>query len=156
MGARTGYDGVEVVRLDERIAVTSAGMELQPVTPRGVSPSRATLQLLLDGVHADAVTSIRAALSLPVERKVAELTGGKDTRLILAILLGEGLAEQFEYRTWGDPDLPDVVVAQDLTQMYGLRHEVGHEPARRQRVVERQRRVEAAYPRLSHASGSCG
>ena len=149
MGARTGYEGVDVVPLDASIAVSSAGIELRPVTPPWRQPLEGDPRELLDQVHADAVTSIHAALSYPVERRVAELTGGKDTRLILAILLGEGLAEQFEYRTWGEQDLPDVVVARNLTQMYGLRHEVGYEQSRRQRVIERQLRLEASYPGVS-------
>jgi len=149
MGSRTGYEGVEVVPLGVSIEVSPAGIELRPATSSWRQPLEGDPHVLLDGVYADAVTSIHAALSYPVERKVAELTGGKDTRLILAILLAEGLANQFEYRTWGDADLPDVVVAQELTTMHGLRHEVGHEPARRQRAAERQRRLVAAYPELS-------
>ena len=146
MGSRTGYEGVEVVPLGVRINVSPAGIELRSTTPSWRQPLEGDRKALLDGVHADAVTSILAALSYPVERKVAELTGGKDTRLIFAILVAEGLADQFEYRTWGDQDLPDVVVAKELAQGYGLRHEVGHEPERRRRVVDRRRRLAAAYP----------
>jgi hypothetical protein len=149
MGSRTGYDGVEVVPPGVRIEVDPAGIDLRPVAQSWRRPLDGDPHALIDGVYADAVTSIRAALSYPVERKVAELTGGKDTRLIFAVLLAEGLGDQFEYRTWGDPDLPDVVVAQELTRKHGLRHEIGHEPARRQQVAERQRRLVAAYPELS-------
>jgi hypothetical protein len=156
MESRTGYEGVDVVPLGVRIEVSPAGIEFRPATPSWRQPLEGDPHALLDGVYADSVTSIHAALSYPVERKVAELTGGKDTRLIFAILLAEGLGDQFEYRTWGDADLPDVVVAQELTKMHGLRHEVGHEPARRQRAAERQRRLVAAYPNSRHASRSCG
>jgi hypothetical protein len=149
MGSRTGYEGVEVVPLGVCIEVSPAGIELRPATPSWRQPLEGDPQALLDGVYADAVTSIHAALGFPVERKVAELTGGKDTRLIFAILLAEGLEDQFEYRTWGDADLPDVVVARELTKMHGLRHDVGHEPARRQRAAKRRRRLAAAYPELS-------
>ena len=149
MASRTGYEGVRVVSLDERIEVSLAGIDFKSTTPSWRQPLKGDRQALLGEVQADALTSIRAALSYPVERKVAELTGGKDSRLIFAILVASGLADQFEYRTWGDPDLPDVVVAQELTRKYGLRHEIGHEPARRQRVLERARRLAEAYPDLS-------
>jgi hypothetical protein len=149
MGSRTGYAGVRVVPVGVRVEVSPAGIQLRSATPSWRQPLEGDPHAHLDGVHADAVTSIHAALSFPVDRKVAELTGGKDTRLILAIILAEGLGDQFEYRTWGDADLPDVVVAQELTRMRGLRHEIGQEPARRRRVVERRRRLAAAYPELS-------
>lgn len=42
-------------------------------------------EALLDGVHAEAVTSMRAALGYPVEHKIAELTGGKSRRPNLGV-----------------------------------------------------------------------
>ena len=149
MRSRTGYEGVSVVPLDVRLDVAPTGITTRSTTPTWRQPLEGDRQKLLDGVYADTVTSIRAALSYPVERKVAELTGGKDTRLIFAVLLAEGLADEFEFRTFGDPELSDVVVAKELTQKYGLRHEVNHEPARQKRVVERQLRLAEAYPDLS-------
>ena len=145
----TGDQGVRVVPLGERIDAGPGGISFRSTTPSWRQPLEGDRQALLDEVQADALTMIRAALSYPVERKVAELTGGKDTRIIFAIIVASGLADEFEYRTWGDPDLPDVVVAQQLTRRYGLRHEIDHEPARRQRILERQRRLAEAYPDLS-------
>ena len=117
LASRTGYEGVRVVPLGERVEVSPEGIDFRSTTPSWRQPLEGGRKVLLDEVQADALTSIRAALSYPVERKIAELTGGKDTRMIFALLVASGLADQFEYRTWGDPDLPDVVVAQELAQV---------------------------------------
>lgn len=90
---------------------------------------------------------LRAAVRLLVtggdERAVCELTGGKDSRLVLAMLLAEGRTEDVEFRTWGSPTLPDVVVASRLTERYGLDHRAGSEPlvvrTGRPRPVRRRR-----------------
>ena len=52
----------------------------------------------------------------------AGLTGGKDSRLMLALLLADGLAGEVEFETLGQTDLPDVVVARQIAESFGLRH----------------------------------
>ncbi len=146
IGPRTGYEGVAVVPLGVHADVTGAGVAFRQAPP----PWRALLagerHALLDEVYSDIVTSIRAALSYPVGRKVAELTGGKDSRLILAVLLAEGLADRFEYRTLGSPTIPDVVIAKRLADRFGLRHEVGLDPDAQQRAASRNVRLALEHP----------
>ena len=76
----------------------------------------------LEEVRGEVTTAIRMALAVSATKLCAGLTGGKDTRLILAILLAEGLASEVEFQTFGQPDLPDVVVAQQVAEVFGLRH----------------------------------
>ena len=52
-----------------------------------------------------------------------DLTGGKDSRLVLAQLLRSGLAHRVRYQTVGPPDLADVQIAEALARQFGLRHE---------------------------------
>jgi len=68
------------------------------------------------------------------------LTGGKDSRLILGLLLADGLASDLEYETFGPDDLPDVMAARELAASFGLRHvtrpRIAERWAWRQRVDE--------------------
>lgn len=84
----------------------------------------ADARALLDDLRGDIASSIRAALTLSVRNRLADLTGGKDSRLVLSVMLDEGLADRFEFRTWGAPDLADVVVAKQIAEAFGLRHMV--------------------------------
>jgi hypothetical protein len=78
--------------------------------------------------QADAIASavdhlralVRAFAALPSAGRTLELTGGRDSRMILALLLAEDLARDFVYVTWGPPTLPDVVVAGELADRFGL------------------------------------
>jgi hypothetical protein len=51
---------------------------------------------------------------------LADLTGGKDSRVILAAMLSAGVADQFRFSTAGPPDLADVRIADQLVDMFGL------------------------------------
>jgi hypothetical protein len=53
---------------------------------------------------------------------VVGLTGGKDSRLILAVLWSEGLTDEFDFVTAGPHDLADVQIASQLAELLGLRH----------------------------------
>lgn len=149
MGHRSGYAGVDVVPFGVQAAVSPSGISLQEVAPLWRAIPEGDPGTLLDEVYAGMVTSIRGALSFPVERRVAELTGGKDSRLILALLLAEGLSGQFEFRTFGGDTLPDVMIARQLAVEFGLRHETGPDGERRQRARDRQERLAAAHPGTS-------
>lgn len=52
------------------------------------------------------------------------LSGGKDSRLILAAALHAGVARKILYFTRGVPEHPDVVVAKELTREFELPHKV--------------------------------
>jgi hypothetical protein len=49
-----------------------------------------------------------------------ELTGGKDSRLVLAHALAEGVAHHGVQVTWGSPGVPDVEVARILVERFAL------------------------------------
>jgi asparagine synthase (glutamine-hydrolysing) len=56
------------------------------------------------------------------------LTAGRDTRLLVALLTATGQSAQ--YFTGGSPGDPDVVIAEELADRFGLEHEaVFHDPA---------------------------
>jgi hypothetical protein len=67
-------------------------------------------------------TALRMAFRDPCTKGCLGLTGGRDSRLILALLRADGLADDIECQTLGAEDLPDVVVARQLATLFGLRH----------------------------------
>jgi hypothetical protein len=77
---------------------------------------------LVELARASIAESLHAIVSLPCDRRVTGLTGGKDSRLILAVLWSEGMAREFDFVTTGPPDLPDVQIASQLAAQLGLRH----------------------------------
>jgi hypothetical protein len=79
---------------------------------------------LVELVRDDIAETLRATLDLPVDRHVVRLTGGKDSRLILAVALWAGLAQDFDYETIGPETLADVRIASELAEKLSLRHEV--------------------------------
>jgi hypothetical protein len=145
MGARTAYEQISLVPEGSVVEIEQTGAIQLHRSSR--PPWRLHAQELasdphaaLDEVRAEMTTAIRTALRSPGTEGCVGLTGGKDSRLILALLLADGSAADFEYQTRGDDDLPDVVVARQLAESFGLQHvinpSVGDRWAWRMRVDE--------------------
>lgn len=133
IGDRTGFEGVRVLPQASIVHLTS-----------GRAPSVETwadLPWWSGGEQEDPATGIdrcldrlRARVRLLVateDRVTCELTGGKDSRLVLALLLAEGVANDVQYVTWGGPDLPDVKIATILGDHFGLDHRTEDRPSPR-------------------------
>jgi hypothetical protein len=129
IGDRTGFVGVRL--LPEACDVQlKAGAD--PVVMEKPAPwldhgdlSAADPDEVLDVIARTIEQALVAALALPAEHPYMDLTGGKDSRLVLAVALSAGLADQFVLRTAGPPDLKDVQLASGLAKAFGLRHESG-------------------------------
>lgn len=127
VGDTTGFAGVRVVPSGAFVEIQPhRGMRITRSAPWIPDPRSRDLSTedIVELVRADIAASLRAILEIPVDRHVIGLTGGKDSRLILAIALWAGLAHDFDYETIGPPDLADVRVASDLAGLFGLRHTV--------------------------------
>jgi hypothetical protein len=127
IGTQTAYAQVSLVPAGTVVGIEPAGAIQLHRPPR--PPWRIQTEELasdphaaLDEVRAEITTAIRAALAGPGTEGRVGLTGGKDSRLILSLLLAEGSAADVEYHTFGADDLPDMVVARELTESFGLRH----------------------------------
>jgi hypothetical protein len=124
VGDRTGYEAVRTMPPGSYLDLS------RPEAPRvhvwsampWLAPTETDLRAAVDAVRADLTASLRALSAMPAEVRVAELTGGRDSRLILALLLAEGLADRYVFKTWGSPTLPDVLVATSLAERFGLDH----------------------------------
>lgn len=84
--------------------------------PEGLEPDDA-LDMIRDDLTSE-LTAISTMRGLPL---VCDLTGGKDSRLILAMAVEAGITDRFEFFTSGPVDLPDVLVAKELRARFGLR-----------------------------------
>ncbi len=149
-GEHTGFEAVRVIPQGSIVHLA-----------RGRAPRThtwSTMPWWVDGPEVDLDTAVERSLvrlragvrllaSPGEQRAVCELTGGKDSRLVLALLLAEGLAHEVEFRTWGPPDLPDVLVATRLAERYGLDHRVGVGP-----LVDRTGRSHDRHPGHSDTS----
>jgi hypothetical protein len=128
IGDSTGYQGVHLLPPGVSMVVGSDGQPVLERCPAPWMPPEAMLELprdqLVDWARAEIAESLRSFLNLPGTRHVVDLSGGKDSRLILAMLLSEGLADSLRFRTTGPPDLVDVRVAAELAEMLGLEHSV--------------------------------
>jgi hypothetical protein len=127
VGHTTGFDGVRVLPAGGVITIRShAGVSIRRGAPWMPDDAMAKLSTdeLVEYVREDIADTLRATTSFPVERRVIGLTGGKDSRLLLAIALWGGIAQEFDYETIGPPDLADVRIASQLAEQFKLRHEV--------------------------------
>ena len=129
VGNDTGYQGVQVAPQGAHLLVHEAAPTWVQTNPLVVDPGdelrSCTVGELGEILYEDVAESLRAALSYPAERHIIRLTGGKDSRLVLAVALRAGLASEFTYETIGPPDLADVQIASELCHHFSLEHEVG-------------------------------
>jgi hypothetical protein len=145
MGLRTGYEQVTLVPDGAVAEVDPTGRTEFHLSTRAAWRLRADElaadpRAAVEQVRAEMTTALRMVLREPGTQGCLGLTGGKDSRLVLALLLDEGLASDIECQTYGDDDLPDVVVARQLASTFGLRHVtrpgIGRRWAWRQRLDE--------------------
>jgi len=95
-------------------AIRNSRGVIQPYTGHGLNVQAATAANALVA----AVAPLREA-GVPVE---VSLTGGKDSRLVIAAMIAAGVPVRA--RTHGFPDHPDVVIAAEIARRLGIEHEV--------------------------------
>ena len=105
-GGHTLLDGIEVVE--------------GPVTPRSVTPRHSTSERSAREV-VDTMLEL-ASVVADLRPLTAGLTGGRDSRLLMALARTAGL--DVDYYTSGNPEDVDVVIARELARELGLRHQL--------------------------------
>jgi hypothetical protein len=103
--------------------------------PRASEEPAPAYEELLDEVEQDLRGTISAVANLPVEDRVLSLSGGKDSRTLLAIILGEEVQDRFRFQTSGSPGRADAVLAQTLANRFGLKWSL-HDPTGRSPEAE--------------------
>lgn len=126
VGTRTAYRAVTQLAQEQILTIGTQGMICRPTsspivrfdTARGYSP---TLDALLDEGIAQAQAAILlgvgadAPINLPI-------TGGKDSRVILALCLATGLRDRLSLFTRGYAGHPDVIAGAGIAAALGLPH----------------------------------
>ena len=91
-----------------------------PVSPRAVVPRKTETALTAEDVARSLTELARATAA--IKPLTCGLTAGRDTRVVLALALAAGL--DVDYYTSGHETDVDVVIARDLAETFGLRHEL--------------------------------
>ncbi len=112
--------------------------------PRVSEDPAPTYEALLDEVEQDLRGTIRAVAELPVRDRVLSLSGGKDSRTLLAIILSEGVQDRFRFETSGAPERADAILASTLAHRFGLDWSL-HDPSGRTPEAELDNLLMHAY-----------
>ena len=133
LGNRTGFAGVETIPPGSCMMLTRTGSpQLRTWTEKPWLPvgdeDVDDLPALVEDVRQTLIAEMHIYSRVKAHPRIANLTGGRDSRLVLALLLSEGLADRFVYNTFGSPELADTVVATAIADRYGLRHRATSRP----------------------------
>lgn len=134
VGAVTGYAGVTALPPGTYVELRAGhsprlGHRPPPWLPTDGMRSM-TPEEMLEASACEMEDEVLAAPTFPARRHLAEITGGKDSRLVLAAVLSSGSAAAFEFWTDGPADLPDVQIAGVLARELSLTHASGIRPGR--------------------------
>ena len=127
VGSRTGFRGVRALVDGERVVADAAGARVvRPSVLPWEQEGSASLGFdeLVDAAIDQIADALRHALARSPGRPQLQLTGGKDSRLVLAVAMLTGLAHEFTTTTGGPPGLEDRRVAAAIAERFGLDHEV--------------------------------
>jgi hypothetical protein len=126
---RTGFTGVRALPPGHGVEIGVDAVRLSghdaPWTPtddeRGLGPEE-----LLQRIHTDLADSLLAFADQGrgVDDHVVDLTGGMDSRLLLAVAMHEGLDRRLRFRTVGLAGLADVEIATEIAERFDLDHRV--------------------------------
>ena len=105
----------------------------------------------VDAAERRMTATLHAAVAAAPHAVSSELTGGKDSRLVLELAALAGVADQIRFCTYGPPTAPDSVAASEIAQKLGLRFETGTWPSlpggpTLENFVAHVRRVSAQIP----------
>lgn len=126
VGDDTAFQGVKAVPRGAFVAFDGRGNASVHRTVRAweVGSQRDIGQTGEDLAFEELTANVGSLAKIPSSQRTVGLSGGKDSRLILALLLAAGVADRFEFETDGFDRSPDVVVARELAQRFGLHHRV--------------------------------
>ncbi|MHB8458861.1 MAG: hypothetical protein ACYDAK_11875 [Candidatus Limnocylindrales bacterium] len=116
------------------------------LTAQAHRPERRVDGELVDEVAASLIAFCSSAANV-LGSVNAPLTGGKDSRMLAAILVAAGIPARFW--TKGDSGTQDVEIARRLASRYGLSHRIANRPTQTEPEYEPTRAVAKAWSRLT-------
>ena len=124
---RTGWVGIDALRAGERIRLADGGahVSVDPWVSTWVhEPAPAPLADLAERASVALTDSVRRVLDRG-HTSFADLTAGRDSRMILAALVALDALDSVTFQTIGGPDLGDVAVAGALAAHLGAEYRHG-------------------------------
>jgi hypothetical protein len=125
-GGITGFEGIRMLPVGAEIvfrADGSAGIERRPLAD--LLYCSADLDELLERADDEIRSNVRAIATGGFDDLSCDLTGGMDSRLVVAAILAERLGNAFSMVTRGDQSAPDAQVAAMIREKFGLRRSSG-------------------------------
>jgi hypothetical protein len=124
IGERTGFEGVHSVPIGSYLEIGSNGVVSLPRRPPwspGVELDGSSRDALVDHAQASLEDEVVAASEIDASPRLVGLTGGKDSRLVLALAMTAGVKDRFLYRTDGPPTILDVEIAREIAALADVR-----------------------------------
>lgn len=114
---RTSFAGVTVLDVDARVELAPEGARVVDGTAPWHRPGPPPD---VDAVADRLVRLVQAAAAHPADEKLFLLSGGRDSRTLLAAAVEGGVADRFDLVTFGTEDHQDVVAAGAVARHLGL------------------------------------
>ena len=123
IGDRTGYEDVRCVPFGATVRIDpDHGARFSFTDAPWLLPAMAIDDSWIDRIECELIANLRAAIKAMGHTPRLQLTGGRDSRLVLALAVRAGLLQDVEIVTNGKAGTPDAIVANDLVTSLGLRH----------------------------------
>ena len=123
IGDQTGYEDVRCVPFGATVRIDpDHGARFSFTDAPWLLPAKDIDDSWIDRIESELIANLRAAIRALGHTPRLQLTGGRDSRLILALAVRAGLLQDVEIVTNGKASTPDVIVAKDLITSLGLRH----------------------------------
>ena len=123
IGDRTGYEQVRCVPFGASVHVRRGyRVSLPSVRPPWLVGESGGADRCMDRIESELIGNLKGIIAAMAHRPRLQLTGGRDSRLMLALAFRGGLLPDVEIVTLGQPDSPDATVARELTGRLGIGH----------------------------------
>ena len=123
IGDWTGYGDVRCVPFGATVRIDpDHGVRFSFTDAPWQRPAMDIDDSCIDRIESGLIANLRAALGAMEHTPRLLLTGGRDSRLVLALAVRAGLLQDIEIVTFGEADMPDAIVAKELATSLGLKH----------------------------------
>ena len=123
IGDRTGYEDVRCIPFGATVHIDPRrGVRISVARPPWLTEELNDIESGVDRIESELIANLRAAVASMDHTPRLQLTGGRDSRLVLALAIRGGLLQDVEVVTLGTPDSPDATVAKELATRLGIPH----------------------------------
>lgn len=116
------YEGVTTLDQFEFLEISSSGVARGEYRAKSSVLANGSLGSgnSIDAIRDEISSNISVAVNAGHETKTAHLTGGFDSRLVLAGIMAQGVEDQFRFFCSGSRELPDRAIAEQLSAELSL------------------------------------